>query len=175
MVLVWSIMNKRQTSCIKSLLKLVPWSGCKTSRATYLIIHSSTIALAIVAAVMSFNGTVTTYFVYRSEVTRMYLALKAKVTGPKMSAAITSNELKSCVDCSTALNFFPAVGSFFSFNNLRKNCSRGSLTSIRVHHERMGQVRKGQNWGLKISHFNNWNASSCSSFQVNFRALLVNG
>ena len=110
-VLVLSIINRRQISCIKSLLKLVPWSVCNTSGAPYLSIHSSTIALATVAAVISFNGRVTTYFVYKSEITRTYFALdfEAKVTGPKMSAAITLNELKSWVDCNSALRFFPAV------------------------------------------------------------------
>ena len=110
MVLVLSTLKERKLSCIKSLLKLVPGSLCKTSGGPYLINRSSTSALATVVAVLSYNGTITTYLLHRSELTRRYLALdfEAKVTGPKMSAGVTLNEFKTWVGCSSPSRIFPA-------------------------------------------------------------------
>ena len=110
-VLVFSIIKIRQMSCNNSLLKFVPWSVWITSGAPNFSIHSSIMAFATVAAVMSCKATVTAYFVNKSFITRMYLALHflANVTGPKMTAAIVLKAPCTEKVCNSAFRLIPAV------------------------------------------------------------------
>ena len=68
-------------------------------------------AFATVAAVMSCNATVTAYFVNKSLITKIYLALDflANVMGPKMSAAIVLNAPCTEKVCNSAFRSIPAV------------------------------------------------------------------
>ena len=68
-------------------------------------------AFATVAAVMSGKATVTAYFVNKSLMTKIYLALDylANVTGPKMSAAIVLNAPWTEKVCNYAFRLIPAV------------------------------------------------------------------
>ena len=110
-VLVFSIIKTRQMPCNNSLLKFEPWSVLITSGAPNFMIHSSVMAFAAVAAVMSCSATVTAYFVNKSLMTKVYLPLDfpANVTGPKMSAAIVLKAPCTEKVCNSAFRSILAV------------------------------------------------------------------
>ena len=110
-VLVFSIIKIRQISCIISLFKLEPWSAWITSGAPDIMIHSTIMAFATVAFVMSCSATVTAYFVSKSLIIRTYLALDflANVTGPKKSGAIVLKAPWTEKVCNSAFRLIPAV------------------------------------------------------------------
>ena len=110
-VLVFSITKKRQMSCNNSLLKFDPWSVWITCGAPNFIIFSSFVAFATVAVVMFCCATVAAYFVSKSLITRVYVALDSlvNVAGPKTTAAIVVNAPWTEKVCNFAFRLMPVV------------------------------------------------------------------
>ena len=95
------------------LQKHVLWFVCNVSGAPNSNIHFSTNAFATSTAVFVERGTVITYFVKQSVMTKMYLLPVSwlRVTGPRIPAVTFAIGTPTVTGCNSAFRILPAVES----------------------------------------------------------------